>query len=176
MESSAYDLARFGVKIMNGTILNANSRTAMWTPPDGLSNYAYGWNTGTEDGTQVVAKDGIQLGARTYTRMYPALGIVIVVLTNRRDGGHDPVQLAKDIGALMLDEYLPLVSQSTPMSATSAQSVLAEEDLDEPAEEAMDPALYIFPIVTPTDTPSEADKQEEDGYLHRKVYAPLVVK
>lgn len=176
MESSAYDLARFGIKTMNGAILNAGSRAAMWTAPDGLSNYAYGWNTGVEQGTQVVAKDGIQLGSRTYMRMYPELGIVIVVLTNRRDGGHDPIQLAKDIGALMVDEYLPLVAQRVTRSATTAEGAAADEDLDEPVEEAMDPALVILPVQTPQDTPSAQDMQEVDGALHRQIFVPITVR
>lgn len=176
MESSAYDLARFGIKTMNGTILNAASRAAMWTAPDGLSNYAYGWNTGTEQGTQVVAKDGIQLGSRTYMRMYPELGIVIVVLTNRRDGGHDPVQLAKDIGALMLDEYLPLAAQQATLSAANAEGAAADEDLDEPAEEAIDPQLVALPVQTPKDTPSARDLQEVDGALHRRIFAPTMMR
>jgi CubicO group peptidase (beta-lactamase class C family) len=174
LESSAYDLARFGIKTMNGTILNVASRTAMWTPPDGMSNYAFGWDTGTEDGTQVVAKGGVQRGARSYIRMYPELGIVIVVLTNRRDGGHDPTQLAKDIGALMLDEYLPLASQVTIQSSESA---FASEDLDEPIEEAIDPAQVIIPVVPPADAPSAAaDKQEFDEVFHRTVYAPMLMR
>ncbi|NJM39763.1 MAG: beta-lactamase family protein [Anaerolineae bacterium] len=176
LESSAYDLARFGIKTMNGAILNAASRAAMWTPPDGLSNYAYGWNTGTEQGTQVVAKDGAQLGSRTYMRMYPALGITIVVLTNRKGGGHDPNQLAKDIGALMLDEYLPLASLMTAQSDQSSESMLADEDLDEPPAEATDRESILIPVVTPKDTPSAAEKQEVDGYFHRAVFVPLTMK
>jgi CubicO group peptidase (beta-lactamase class C family) len=175
LESSAYDLARFGVKVMNGSILNAASRDTMWTEPSpaGSCNYALGWCTNTEQGTQVVAKDGAQLGSRTYMRMYPELNIVIVVLTNRKEGGHDPAQLAKDIGALMLDEYLPLTTQ---MTAQSTQAALAVEDLDEPAEEALDPVLYLYPVDSPAAVPTEADKQEVDGWLHRTVYMPLSMR
>jgi CubicO group peptidase (beta-lactamase class C family) len=175
LESSAYDLARFGVKVMNGTVLNAASRSTMWTEPNpaGSCNYALGWCTGTEDGTLVVAKDGAQLGSRTYIRLYPDLNIVIVVLTNRKEGGHDPAQLAKDIGALMLDEYLPLTAQ---MTVQSIQAQKAVEDLDEPAEEALDPALYLYPINSPAAVPTASDKEEVDGWLHRMVNMPVIMR
>jgi CubicO group peptidase (beta-lactamase class C family) len=152
LESSAYDLARFGMQVMQGTILNTTSRNTLWTPPDSLSNYALGWNTGTEQGAQVVAKSGAQLGARTYIRMYPQLGIVIVVLTNRKDGGHNPVQLAMDIGTLLLDAYLPLAD---------ARPAVVQDVPDEPHAEAMDPARFVISVSTPTGLPTAAERQEE---------------
>jgi hypothetical protein len=105
--------------------------------------------------------------------MYPELNIVIIVLTNRKEGGHDPAQLAKDIGALMLDEYLPAMSQ---MSTQFAELVMAVEDLDEPAEEALDPALYLYPVNSPASVPTAADKEEVDGWLHRKLNVPVIMR
>lgn len=103
-ESSAVDLARFGMKLIDGDILTPTSLHKLWTPPDTLSNYAYGWNTAWENCTFVVAKDGAQKGAKSYLRMYPTRGIVIAVLTNRKNGGHSPKSLAKSIGSMMLNE------------------------------------------------------------------------
>jgi hypothetical protein len=95
------------------------------------------------------------------------------VLTNRKEGGHDPAQLAKDIGALMLDEYLPLTAQMTVQSIQAQQAV---EDLDEPAEEALDPALYLYPINSPAAVPTASDKEEVDGWLHRKLNVPVIMR
>ena len=56
IDSSATDLARFGSKLLGGQILTSDELDEMWTPQAGT--YAYGWSTGSEDGTPVVAKDG----------------------------------------------------------------------------------------------------------------------
>lgn len=112
LESSVYDLARFGNKVLNGTILNQASRDNMWAVPAPVncSNYALGWNVGTDQGTMVVAKNGGQTGAESYIRMYPEHDIVIAILTNQR-GDHNPTQLGRDIGTLLLDN-LPAGVQS----------------------------------------------------------------
>ncbi|MFK7800761.1 MAG: serine hydrolase [Anaerolineae bacterium] len=112
LESSVYDLARLGNKVLNGTILNQTSRDAMWSipAPVNCSNYGLGWNVGTDQGTMVVAKNGAQTGAESYIRMYPEHDIVIAILTNQR-GDHNPVQLGRDIGTLLLDN-LPAGVQS----------------------------------------------------------------
>ncbi len=103
IEGSAYDLVRFGMKLVNGSILSQASRDTMWTPPDGLSDYALGWNTGVEDGYQVVAKGGSWDGASSYIRIYPEKEIVIVVLINRRyDDPHLATTIGRDLGATML--------------------------------------------------------------------------
>jgi CubicO group peptidase (beta-lactamase class C family) len=107
LESSAVDLARFGIKLLDGSILGAGASTTLWTPPDNLTGFAYGWNTGNDQCTAVVAKNGGQRGAASYIRIYPDLGYVIVILTNRGGGGHDPVQIGRDIGTILLDAECP---------------------------------------------------------------------
>jgi hypothetical protein len=75
------------------------------------------------------------------------------------------------------DEYLPLASQMTSMQSNqSSEMALAEEDLDELPAEATDRESILIPVVTPKDTPSAADKQEIDGYLHRTVFLPVTMK
>jgi CubicO group peptidase (beta-lactamase class C family) len=100
--SSARDLIRFGIGILDGTILSDDQRDTMWTPVGG---YAYGWNVGAADsGELVVGKSGGQPGANAYLRIYPDDDIVISVLTNRWKGGHSARLLSRSIGELMLDE------------------------------------------------------------------------
>ncbi len=111
--SSPYDLLRFGMKLLNNEVISETSRTEMWTvPAPNCSNYALGWNVGTDQGTPVAAKDGAQLGARTYIRIYPEIEAVIVVLSNRQGGGHNAVQLGRDIGTLLLNMYLGVGTES----------------------------------------------------------------
>ncbi len=172
LEASAYDVARMGIKLMDGQILSAASLADMWTPPDGQSSYALGWNVGTEAGRQVVAKDGAQSGARAYIRMYPEEEIVIVVLTNRKTGGHSPSALAKQIGALMLAELdaAPAQASSGQVDA-AAMAQLAPDgmprpqagDALEPAAEASDPALVVLPVVTNPAPPDPGPDEEEDA-------------
>ncbi|HET7736729.1 MAG TPA: serine hydrolase [Nocardioidaceae bacterium] len=101
LDSSATDLARFGAKLIGGQILGADDLDEMWTPPAG--SYAYGWSTGSEDGTPVVAKDGSWTGNLAYLRMYPEKGISVAVLMNSRAGDWSASQLGRDIGSLVLD-------------------------------------------------------------------------
>lgn len=103
VDSSAADLASFGSKLIGGQILSAASRNEMWTPPNGSSNYAHGWSTGTEDGTQVVAKNGSWTGNLAYLRLYPQKGISVAVIMNDRSGDQSATGLGQDIGALVLD-------------------------------------------------------------------------
>ena len=121
LEASAYDLARFGMKMINGTILDDTSLTTLQTVPapttctdpahSNHSNYALGWRTGTEDGTPVMWKGGNQRGANTTIRVYPEKEIVIVVLANRNEG-HSTGTLAQEIGALLLENCPDEVSDS----------------------------------------------------------------
>ena len=100
--SSAADLTRFGIGILDGTILSAAQRTTMWTP---IGSYAYGWDVSSADsGERVVGKAGGQPGAKSYLRIYPDDGIVISVLSNRWKGGHSASTLSKQIGEQMLDQ------------------------------------------------------------------------
>ncbi len=191
IEASAYDLARMGIKLIDGQILSAASLNDMWTPPDNQSSYAEGWSTNTTDaGTPIVAKDGAQSGARSYIRMYPEEEIVIVVLTNRKNGGHSPVQLGRDIGALLLAN-LSAAAAGAPVDAAAAAAApppvemappalqrLAAGDFDEPQAEATDPALLIFPAVAAPAPPDPFDGEPEDEEVivfdGQSLYLPLV--
>ena len=100
--SSSRDLTRFGMGILDGTILSEDQREEMWDP---IGSYAMGWDVGTAEGGQrVVGKSGGQPGAKAYLRIYPDDGIVISVLSNRQGGGHSASALSREIGEQMLDE------------------------------------------------------------------------
>jgi CubicO group peptidase (beta-lactamase class C family) len=103
IDSSAADLARFGARLIAGQILNPGSLSEMWTAPDGSAAYGLGWDLGSEDGTQVVAKGGSWTGNLAYLRLYPQKGIVVAVMMNDRSGSQSATQLGRDIGSLVLD-------------------------------------------------------------------------
>jgi CubicO group peptidase (beta-lactamase class C family) len=178
LEASAYDLARFGIKTMNGDILNAASRALVWAPGAPGSNYAMGWNIGEEQGVQVVAKTGAQAGARSYIRMYPSENIVIVVLSNRRYGGHSAAQVGKDIGALMLGHYLPAVGAARAQQIVPVGGLQpVEPSLDPDGEQlpASDVPLVIVANPKPLSRSELApDTDESSVSAERRVLLPLV--
>lgn len=115
LEGSAYDLARFGNMVLNGTILTSASRTDMWTAPAPTSKkYGLGWDFGTRNDTQWVGKSGAQRGSNTYLLMFPEKGIVISVLTNRQEG-HKASSIANAIG----DRLTKSSSSARSASATN---------------------------------------------------------
>jgi CubicO group peptidase (beta-lactamase class C family) len=164
-ESSAYDLARFGVLIDNGTILAPDSVTALWSPADNLANYGYGWDIGTD----VVGKAGAQSGARAYLRVYPDDDLVIAVLTNRKNGGHDPRLLCIDIADVILNNAILNVQ-------ASGDNIMIDE-IEEPMAEALDPALILYPIDDPIALPSPEDLVEDDNApIYPLIYLPFIGK
>ena len=96
MEASAYDLVRFSAMLMEGQILSEESLEKLWTVPDPSNvSYAMGWTVGKQQGAFSIRKDGSQLGANTYLRLFPELELGIVVLSNRRNS--EPGDLSSDI-------------------------------------------------------------------------------
>jgi CubicO group peptidase (beta-lactamase class C family) len=162
-EASAYDLARLGVLIDNGTILEPDSITKLWTKADNLANYGYGWDIGTN----VVGKAGAQSGARAYLRVYPDDDLVIAVLTNRKNGGHDPRLLCIDIANVILE--------GTILNAITSGDVLLIDEIEEPFMEAMDPELIIYPIDEPVAVPSPEDLVEDDNIpIYPPIFLPYI--
>lgn len=123
LEASAYDMVRFGMRVLDGTILSDDALAEMQTVPNPVpcvnfdnsdqTNYALGWNVGTQDGTPVMRKGGNWTGANTVIRLYPDEDIVVVVLTNRDElfgqsgTNHPSNTLARDIAQLLLDVEPP---------------------------------------------------------------------
>jgi CubicO group peptidase (beta-lactamase class C family) len=154
-ESSVYDLARFGVMVYNGTILEADTLDLMWTAPDGFKNYGYGWDVGSD----VVGKLGAQNGARAYLRIYPDDELVIVVMTNRKNGGHDPRIFCVEIADIILNNAKSARISGVGEGARSSSLI---DDIEEPEMEFTDPALVIYPQYNPVAKPSPQDLQETD--------------
>ena len=97
--SSAEDMARFEVAILNDKLIKRSTRDLMWTPlkpSDGSKdNYGLGWDNSDEDGIAVVGHTGGQQGTSTAFLLAPLQRDGVVVLTNMEDG--DPDKLAREI-------------------------------------------------------------------------------
>jgi len=97
MESSSYDLLRFGVKLDQYKIISEKMVDEMTTRPDTKAWYAYGWDIGTSNGVSWYGKIGGQPGARTYIRIVPDKNIVVVLLANTSGDGGAIRDLGKEI-------------------------------------------------------------------------------
>jgi serine beta-lactamase-like protein LACTB len=84
--SSAEDMARFEVAMVDDRLIRRPTRNLMWTPlkpTDGSTdNYALGWGSGIENGTQGVGHTGGQQGTSTAFLIAPEPRAGVVVLTN----------------------------------------------------------------------------------------------
>jgi CubicO group peptidase (beta-lactamase class C family) len=102
--SSAEDMARFEVAILNDKLLRRASRDLMWTPlkpSDGTKhNYALGWGVVDEDGIAAVGHTGGQQGTSTAFLLAPSSRAGVVVLTNMEGVGAEV--LGKEILRILL--------------------------------------------------------------------------
>jgi serine beta-lactamase-like protein LACTB len=98
--SSAEDMARFEVAILNDKLLRRATRDLMWTPlkpSDGTKdNYALGWGVLDEAGIAAVGHTGGQQGTSTAFLVAPGPRAGVVVLTNMEDVA------ANDLGKAIL--------------------------------------------------------------------------
>jgi CubicO group peptidase (beta-lactamase class C family) len=85
--SSAEDMARFEVAILNNRLLKRSTRDVMWTPQmpsHRLDRMAYGlgWEFGTTEGVKDVGHGGSQQGTSAMILIAPDARAGVVVLTN----------------------------------------------------------------------------------------------
>jgi serine beta-lactamase-like protein LACTB, mitochondrial len=87
--SSAEDMAKFEVAILNDKLMKRSTRDLMWTPvkpTDGKVNgYALGWGTFSEGGVLYTGHSGGQQGTSTDFLIAPEQRDGVVVLTNMED-------------------------------------------------------------------------------------------
>lgn len=171
LESSPYDLVRFGMKMLNGSVIDDDSLNELQQVPaptnctdpnwGSHNNYALGLQAGTHKGTPVMWKGGNQRGANTNMRLYPEKDIVIVVLANRNEN-HSTGSLATDIGALLLDnersiEIRPVISidlvrPENELADPQRLQLLEGGAADEPAPSRAETDESLFgEIVVPVD-------------------------
>jgi serine beta-lactamase-like protein LACTB, mitochondrial len=97
--SSAEDMARFEVAILNDKLIKRATQDLMWTPlkpSDGSKDsYGLGWGVSDQVGVMAVGHNGGQQGTSTAFLIAPAQRDGVVVLTNME--GTNPSDLAVEI-------------------------------------------------------------------------------
>ncbi len=97
--SSAEDMARFEVAILDGKLIKPATRDLMWTPlkpSDGSKDtYGLGWGVSDENGVKVFGHTGGQQGTSTAFLVAPSQRFGVVVLANME--GVDSRDLAVEI-------------------------------------------------------------------------------
>lgn len=84
IEVSAVDLARFGWKVLDGTIVDADARdNVLWTRVNSSQSNGIAWTVRSRGGRRVAEHGGSWTGARSQLRVYRDDGLVIAVMSNR---------------------------------------------------------------------------------------------
>lgn len=102
INSTAEDMARWMIAVLNHRFLTAPSLETMWTPTrfnnGKVGQWGLGWMIGTDSAHPSVGMTG---GSRAAMRLYPKDGVGIVILTNLAGAG--PEDLIDDIASF----YIP---------------------------------------------------------------------
>jgi serine beta-lactamase-like protein LACTB len=102
--SSADDMARFEIAILNDRLVERATRDIMWAPQkaaDGTTTgYALGWGTGNSLGVLDVGHSGGQQGTATMMMLVPEkrVGVIVLINSDAADAG----ALATDLMKLLL--------------------------------------------------------------------------
>ncbi|MFP6621729.1 MAG: serine hydrolase domain-containing protein [Pirellulaceae bacterium] len=109
LESTAPDLCRFALQLMDGSLLKDASRQQLWTArkltSGKVTSYGLGWVIGSTNAHAYVAHSGSQLGAKSYLRIYPEEEIIVVILSNCRS--HRPQDLGDALSQRVLAQPNP---------------------------------------------------------------------
>jgi serine beta-lactamase-like protein LACTB, mitochondrial len=102
--STAGDIARFEVAILNDKLIKRSTRDLMWTPmkppDDSAKGYAMGWHTSTDDGVFLTGHTGGQQGTNTNFEVAPEKRAGVVVLSNMEEISTN--NLSKEIMRILL--------------------------------------------------------------------------
>jgi CubicO group peptidase (beta-lactamase class C family) len=104
--SSAEDLVRLALALMNGKLLKSKTLTQMWTPSGVSGQPAYGLGFMLLEGGRFVAHTGGQAGTSTELIMIPQQRFALAVMANM-----DGVQLKELVYALMRQAGAPAPAQ-----------------------------------------------------------------
>jgi CubicO group peptidase (beta-lactamase class C family) len=86
IEVSTVDLARFGWKVLNGNIVSASARDdVLWKRVRSNRRNGIAWEVRTVGGRRVAEHGGSWTGALTRLRVYRDDGLVIAIMSNRRN-------------------------------------------------------------------------------------------
>ena len=107
IQSTAGDLARFAIAIMENRLISAESREAMLHAPDVPGRpegflYGFGWIYGTtDDGVRYYGHDGGQAGTTTNLLILPERGVAVAVLANLYGVPGEVKRITQDLADLV---------------------------------------------------------------------------
>lgn len=88
IEVSPVDLAWFGWKVLDGKIVSASTRdNLLWKRVNPSRSYGIAWQMSTVNGKRVAQHSGSWTGTQTHLRVFRDDGLVIAIMSNRRN--HD---------------------------------------------------------------------------------------
>lgn len=103
LNSTADDMARWMVSVLDGTQLSSTSREQMWTTVllnDGKpSSFAIGWGIDQRAGYRSAGMSG---GARSAFSLFPRYGVGVVILTNLL--GANPEELTDELASALVPQ------------------------------------------------------------------------
>ena len=104
IEASAKDLAWFGEKVRNGSIISRQAReNILWKRVNPTKQNGIGWAMRSRSGKRVAEHGGKTRGVRTLLRVYRDSPLVIVIMTNRENQSSGSLNtLANSIAGKML--------------------------------------------------------------------------
>jgi len=86
IETSPVDLAWFGWKVLDGKIVSKTTRdNVLWKRVNPSFVRGIGWRVPTIDGKKVAEHGGSFKGTQTFMRVYRDNGLVIAIMTNRKN-------------------------------------------------------------------------------------------
>jgi len=102
--SSAEDMARFEVAILNDTLVTRSTRDFMWTPryTNRQRSYGMGWGITQENGQSIYSHSGGQQGTSTFIAVAPKSKTGVVVLSNLEESDAD--DLGKELMRMLLPQ------------------------------------------------------------------------
>ncbi|MBI5707439.1 MAG: beta-lactamase family protein [Armatimonadetes bacterium] len=112
--STAGDLAKFAIALMDGKLLKPETRTMMWTSQKTSdrkeTGYGMGFGVGSIRGVKAVSHSGGQQRVSTYLLIIPSKRFAAAVMTNLE--GADGASIARGLAEV----YLPELKQPKPAS------------------------------------------------------------
>jgi serine beta-lactamase-like protein LACTB len=142
--STPSDLVRFGLRLLDGTLVSEATRDVLWTVArlnDGTpspGSYGFGFRVGTDAGRTLISHSGSSVGGSSYFFLYPDAGLVGAVVVNLTapegaDGFRETVrELAWDFMTAAATFHVPGGADPDADAADDADAALEPEVAGDP--------------------------------------------
>jgi len=165
IETSTYQLARFGWKVLKGEIVSPNVRdNRLWNRVNPSQRYGLGWSIGSlsRNSRRVAEGSGLWTGARSFLRVYRDDNLVIGVMSNRRDHRVDDVDgLTDNLADIILNQGIKLGKTATELDSRKKTVCTGEAAIGNLIADAMRDGVNADIGIT-----------NGGGIRSKKIYAP----